>query len=36
MIVTVTSLRLRRLWDYFRLTYLAMKIVRQMRRRPGS
>ena len=35
MVVTVTSIRLRRLWDFFRLTYLASKIVKQTRTQKG-
>lgn len=35
MIITVTSLRLRRLWGFFKLTYLAMHIVRQTQTQPG-
>lgn len=35
MIVTVTSIRLRHWWQYFRLTWNAMFIVTQARRHPG-
>lgn len=35
MIVTVTSLRLRRLLGYFPLTLRALGIVRQIRKQPG-
>lgn len=35
MVITVTSLRLRRLWGYFKLTYLAMFVVKQTRTQPG-
>jgi heme-degrading monooxygenase HmoA len=35
MVITVTSLKLRRLWGFFRLTYLAMFIVRQTKTQPG-
>ncbi|HEX4950386.1 MAG TPA: DUF3291 domain-containing protein [Blastocatellia bacterium] len=35
MIITVTSVRLRRLWHYFKLTYLALQIVRQTKTQKG-
>lgn len=35
MVITVTSLKLRRLWGYFKMTYLSMHIVRQTRTQPG-
>lgn len=35
MIINVTSIRLRSLWNYFPLTYNAMHIVRQTRKQPG-
>ena len=35
MVITVTSLRLRRLWGFFKLTYLAMHIVRQTKTHSG-
>lgn len=35
MIITITSLRLRRLFGYFPLTYTALGIVRQIRKQPG-
>jgi hypothetical protein len=35
MTITLTSVRLRRLWHYFKLTYLALKIVRQTKTQMG-
>lgn len=35
MIIVVTSLRLRKLWHYFKLTYLVMHIVRQLKSQQG-
>lgn len=35
MVITVTSLRLRRLWGFFKMSYLAMHIVRQTKTQPG-
>ncbi len=35
MIVTITSVRLRKLWYYFPLTYRALFITLQIRRSPG-
>lgn len=35
MVITLTSIRLKRLWHFFKLTYLAMHVVRQMRGQAG-
>lgn len=35
MVITVTSIRLKRLWLFFKLTYLAMHVVRQMKGQAG-
>ena len=35
MVITVTSIRLKRLWHFFKLTYLAMHVVRQMKGQAG-
>lgn len=35
MIIVVTSLRLRKLWHYFKMTYLAMHIMRQLKAQKG-
>jgi heme-degrading monooxygenase HmoA len=35
MVITLTSIRLKRLWHYFKLTYLAMHVVRQMKGQAG-
>jgi hypothetical protein len=35
MIVTVTSLKLKRLWGFFYLSYLGLKITLQMKRERG-
>jgi heme-degrading monooxygenase HmoA len=35
MVITVTSIRLKRLWHFFKLTYLAMHVVRQMKGQTG-
>jgi heme-degrading monooxygenase HmoA len=35
MIITITSIRLRKLLGYFPLTYTALGVVRQIRKQPG-
>ena len=35
MVITVTSLKLRRLWGYFKLTWLALHIVKQTKQQKG-
>ena len=35
MVITVTSIRLKRLWHFFKLTYLALHIVRQLKGQAG-
>lgn len=35
MVITLTSVKLRRLWHFFKLTYMASKIVRQTRKQKG-
>lgn len=35
MVITVTSVRLRRLWHFFKLTYLAFNIVKQLKTQKG-
>jgi len=35
MVITVTSIRLRSVWGYFRLSLFGLKIMRQLRAQPG-
>jgi heme-degrading monooxygenase HmoA len=35
MVITLTAIRLKRLWHFFKLTYLAMHIVRQLKGQQG-
>ena len=35
MFVTVTSLKLRKLWGFFRMSYLSMHVVRQTKQQKG-
>lgn len=35
MVITVTSIRLRSVWGYFRLSLFGLKIMRQLRTQPG-
>lgn len=35
MVIAVTSLKLRRLWGFFKMSYLSMHVVRQTKTQPG-
>ena len=35
MVVSLTSIRLRKWWQFFQLSYFGMTIFRQLRRQPG-
>ncbi len=35
MVVTVTSLKLKHLWGFFKMSYLSLHIVRQTKTQPG-
>jgi hypothetical protein len=35
MVITVTSIRLRKVWGYFRLSHFGLKITRQLKAQPG-